>query len=66
MVEWRTQVKNLPTPRMAVMDSMNEDGTISQDDVADYKGKAANLLDIWSKRMAKTAGNDLNKPKKEP
>ena len=41
---------------MAVMDSMNEDGTISQDDVADYKGKAANLLDIWSKRMAKTAG----------
>lgn len=41
---------------MAVMDSMNEDGTVSQEDVADYKGKAANLLDIWSKRMAKTAG----------
>jgi len=41
---------------MAVMDSMNEDGTVSTDDTADYEGKAPNLLDIWSKRMARTAG----------
>ena len=41
---------------MAVMDEISETGTLNPDDVAEYKGKASLLLDIWSKRMAKTAG----------
>lgn len=41
---------------MAVMDEMQTDGTLSTDDVAEYKAKAPMLLDIWSKRMAKSAG----------
>lgn len=41
---------------MAVMDEISETGTLNPDDVAEYEAKAPLLLDIWSKRMAKTAG----------
>lgn len=41
---------------MAVMDEMTESGTINAEDTAEYASKAPNLLDLWSKRMAKTAG----------
>ena len=41
---------------MAVMDEISETGALNPDDVAEYKAKAPLLLDIWSHRMAKTAG----------
>jgi len=41
---------------MAVMDEISENGTLNPDDVAEYEAKAPLLLDIWSRRMAKTAG----------
>ena len=41
---------------MAVMDEISETGTMSPDDVAEYKAKAPLLLEMWSKRMAKRAG----------
>ena len=41
---------------MAVMDEISETGTLNPDDVAEYEAKAPLLLDIWSRRMAKTAG----------
>ncbi len=41
---------------MAVMDAISENGTMDPDEVAEYRAKAPLLLDLWSKRMAKTAG----------
>ena len=41
---------------MAVMDEISETGALNPDDVAEYRAKAPLLLDIWSRRMAKTAG----------
>ena len=41
---------------MAVMDEISETGALNPDDVAEYEAKAPLLLDIWSRRMAKTAG----------
>lgn len=41
---------------MAVMDEISETGTLNPDDVAEYEAKAPLLLDMWSRRMAKTAG----------
>jgi len=42
---------------MAVMDEISENGQLSPDDVAEYRAKAPYLLELWSKRMAKSFGN---------
>lgn len=41
---------------MAKMDEMTETGSLNPEDVAEYRAKAPYLLEIWSKRMAKRAG----------
>lgn len=41
---------------MAEMDEISETGTLNPDDVAEYEAKSPYLLEVWSKRMAKSAG----------